>query len=130
MRFAGRSMSGGNLVGVGIGTGIGATGGTEAIAIGTATVTEIGARGRDPVAIVPGLARGIGSGRIEVGVEVHAVEAEAEAAIARTSSSGHCSIGHRRERWRGYTQLGFCIIFVELGASCPSLSFFKTCDIL
>ena len=91
-------MSGGSLAGVATGTGIGATGGTEVIAIGTATVTEIGARGRDLVAIVPGLARGIGSGRIEVGAEVHAAEAEAEAeaVIARTSSNGHCSIGHRQ----------------------------------
>ena len=83
-------MSGGNLVGVGIGTGIGATGGTEVIAIGTATVTEIGARGRDPVVIVPGLVRGIGSARIGAGAGVHAAEAEAEAeaVIARTSSDG------------------------------------------
>ena len=91
MRSAGRSMSGGNLVGVGIGTGIGigATGGTEVIAIRTAPVTEIGARGKDPVVIVPGLARGIGSARIGVGAGVHAVEAEAEAVIARTSSDGY-----------------------------------------
>ena len=86
MRSAGRSMSGGNLAGVAIGIGIGATGGTEVIAIGTATVTEIGAKGRDPVVIVPGLARGIGNANIGAEAGVHAAEAEAEAVIARTSS--------------------------------------------
>lgn len=87
MRSAGRSTSGGNLVGVATGTGIGATGGTEVIAIGTATVTEIGARGRDPVVIVPGLALGIEIARIGAGAGVHAVEAEA--VIARTRSDGY-----------------------------------------
>jgi len=49
-------------------------------------VTEIGAKGRDPVVIVPGLARGIGNANIGAEAGVHAAEAEAEAVIARTSS--------------------------------------------
>ena len=56
-------------------------------AIATEIETEIGARGRGPGAIGPGLVRGTGTARIGAGAEVRAIGAEAEAAIVRKSSN-------------------------------------------